>query len=144
MTEARINHNLSISLFTIPIICTLLTLVVALTFFSKYYMVVGLPLELPSVETSELLHSDPPIVISISKNGSLSIDTIDLEKDIIPKKLLIELQNREWYLRADEKVEYGKVINVIQQLTKENIEVKLVTSITDEKNNILPPLPTEK
>tara|TARA_B110000037_G_scaffold127707_1_gene145222 strand:- start:104 stop:682 length:579 start_codon:yes stop_codon:yes gene_type:complete len=69
------------------------------------------------------------IVITILKNGRLVINDIKLKQDIIPQGTLSELRNKRVYLRADKKVEYGKVIKVLGQLKKENISVSLVTSI---------------
>ena len=67
------------------------------------------------------------IIITMLKNGRLYINDIKLKQDIIPQAKLSELRNKKVYLRADKKVEYGKVIEVLGQLKKENIEVSLVT-----------------
>ena len=121
------NQKLSTGLFAIPIICLLLTFIIVLTFSLINPIKVGVPVDLPKVKALELLESGPPQVITISKNGRLYINGIKLKQDIIPKAKLSELRNKKVYLRADKKVEYGKVIEVLGQLKKENIEVSLVT-----------------
>ena len=120
------SQKLSTGLFAIPIICLLLTFIIVLTFSLINPIKVGVPVDLPKVKALELLESGPPQVITISKNGRLYINDIKLKQDIIPKAKLSELRNKKVYLRADKKVEYGKVIEVLGQLKKENIEVSLV------------------
>ena len=119
------NQKLSTGLFAIPIICLLLTLIIVLIFFLINPITVGVPVDLPKVKESELLESDPPI-ITLSKNGRLFINDIKLEKDIIPQGILSELRNKRVYLRPDKDVEYEKILKVLGQLKKENIEVSLV------------------
>ena len=99
------------------------------------------------------------IIITMLKNGRLYINDIKLKQDIIPQAKLSELRNKKVYLRADKKVEYGKVIEVLGQLKKENIEVSLVTKTdssadkkTSKSNKLtksskiipLPPWPTSQ
>tara|TARA_B100001093_G_scaffold507965_1_gene569327 strand:+ start:796 stop:1368 length:573 start_codon:yes stop_codon:yes gene_type:complete len=67
------------------------------------------------------------IIITMLKNGRLYINDIKLKQDIIPQGTLSELRNKRVYLKADKKVEYGKVIKFLEQLKKENISVTLVT-----------------
>jgi len=126
MNKARMSQKLSTDLFAIPIICLLLTLIIILTYFLINPITVGVPVDLPKVKASELLESGPPKIISISKNGHLYINDIKLKQDIIPQETLSELRNKRVYLRADKKVEYGKVIEVMEQLQKENIKISLV------------------
>jgi biopolymer transport protein TolR len=126
MNKARMNQKLSTGLFAIPIICLLLTLIIVLIFFLINPITVGVPVDLPKVKESELLESDPPIIITLSKNGRLFINDIKLEQDIIPQGKLSVLRNKRVYLRPDKDVEYEKILKVLGQLKKENIEVSLV------------------
>jgi biopolymer transport protein ExbD len=126
MNKARMNQKLSTGLFAIPIICLLLTLIIVLTFFLINPITVGVPVDIPKVKESDLLESGPPTIITLSKNGRLFINDIKLEQDIIPQGTLSELRNKRVYLRADKDVEYEKILKVLGQLKKENIEVFLV------------------
>jgi len=126
MNKTRINRKLSIGLFAVPIICLLLTVILVLTFFLINPITVGVPVDLHSEETSELSDSGPFDVITISENGRLFINDRELVQDKIPKEVLTELLNKKVYLRADKKVEYEKVMEIITQLKRENIRAYLV------------------
>ena len=127
-------QKFSIDLFTIPIICLFITLIIVLTFFLINSLKVRAPgVELPKETAKELKYSEISI-ITISKDGSLSINDIKLKQDIIPQGTLSELRNAEVFIRADKKVEYGKIFNILNQLKKANIKAKLVSEpISNDK-----------
>ena len=106
--------------------------------FQRSLISVGVPVELPKT-TSKILESDPPVIITISKDGRLFLNDLELEQFKIPKEWLSKLRNKRVYLRADKKVEYGKVIEIYGQLNKEKISISLVVehhSSDDKKSTI--------
>tara|TARA_E500000178_G_C16784079_1_gene644970 strand:+ start:179 stop:634 length:456 start_codon:yes stop_codon:yes gene_type:complete len=134
MTKVRMSQKLSLGLFIIPIICLLLTCIIILIVFQRSLTSVGIPVDLPKT-TSKILESDPPVIITISKDGRLFLNDLELEQFKIPKEWLSKIRNKRVYLRADKKVEYGKVIEVYRLLNKENISISLVAELhsTDDK-----------
>ena len=80
--------------------------------------------ELPQVGQA-LKQASTPLVVSIQRNGKAEIDGQTMERD----QLLFEIRSRlekdpqrSVVVAADEKVEYGKVAEVMDMLKMANVE----------------------
>ncbi len=99
-------------------------------------MTPGIDVNLPRTDAS-LPHDEEGITVTIKKEGNLFIDseTIPLQdlEDEMKKILSTKPPGIIVYLRSDEKVEYGYVIEVISRLRKAGVkEVGLVAEILQE------------
>lgn len=82
-------------------------------------MTQGLNVDLPETTSKSLRQEEKPIVITVNKDGEISIDSIPLARSV----LLQELQknyavNKEQpiFLRADKNVPYGHVVTVMADI----------------------------
>jgi biopolymer transport protein TolR len=80
--------------------------------------------ELPKVGQT-LKQAGAPLMVTVKKNGATELDGKSVERD----QLLFEIKNalqktpeRSVVVAADEKVEYGKVIQVMDMLKKAQVE----------------------
>ncbi|THB74289.1 MAG: protein TolR [Desulfobulbaceae bacterium] len=84
-------------------------------------MTQGVDVDLPKTTAKSLRQEENPIVITIDKEGKISID----QKKVIQRVLLTELsklpqdvKDKPIYLRADKSVEYGNVVSVMADIKK--------------------------
>lgn len=79
--------------------------------------------ELPSVGQT-LKQTAGPVVITVTKNGETQLDGNVLPRDqlLIEVKTQLEAEPRSVVVAADEKTEYGKVIEVMDLLKQAQVE----------------------
>ncbi len=79
--------------------------------------------ELPSVGQT-LKQTAGPVVITVTKNGDTQLDGNVLPRDqlLIEVKTQLEAESRSVVVAADEKTEYGKVIEVMDLLKQAQVE----------------------
>jgi len=79
-------------------------------------MTQGLNVDLPETTAKSLRQEEKPIVITIDKDGSTSINSITLVRAALIEELSKQFQvNKEQsiYLKADKNVAYGTVVEVM-------------------------------
>ncbi len=90
----------------------------------------GVDVELPQATAKTLEQDDtPPVIISIDKNGQYFIDIgEDSAEPVSARELLLRVKavltykpETRVYIRADEKVEYGRVVTVMAALKNTGI-----------------------
>ncbi len=90
----------------------------------------GVDVELPQATAKTLEQDDtPPVIISIDKNGQYFIDIgEDSSEPVSARELLLRVKavltykpETRVYIRADEKVEYGRVVTVMAALKNTGI-----------------------
>ena len=90
----------------------------------------GVDVELPQATAKTLEQDDtPPVIISIDKNGQYFIDIgQDSAEPVSARELLLRVKavltykpETRVYIRADEKVEYGRVVTVMAALKNTGI-----------------------
>src|SRR4030042_626132 len=99
-------------------------------------MTPGIDVNLPRTDAS-LPHDEEGITVTIKKDGQLFIDTRNLPvsdlEDELKKILSTKPPGVIVYLRSDEKVEYGYVIEVIGHMRRAGVkEIGLVAEILQE------------
>lgn len=79
--------------------------------------------ELPSVGQA-LKQTAGPVVITVTKNGDTQLDGNVLPRDqlLVEVKAQLEAESRSVVVAADEKTEYGKVIEVMDLLKQAQVE----------------------
>jgi biopolymer transport protein TolR len=98
----------------------------------------GVSVDLPKIaEAPSLQSQDEPLVVTLEKNGNLSIGKTRIaEVDKLAPVILQALkgkENREVFLEADKAVPYGRVVEVMAVLKKAGIErLGMVTRMPEE------------
>jgi biopolymer transport protein TolR len=94
--------------------------------------------DLPKIaEAPSLQSKDEPLVVTLEKNGNLSIGKTRIaEVDKLAPVILQALkgkESREVFLEADKAVPYGRVVEVMAVLKKAGIErLGMVTRMPEE------------
>lgn len=89
-------------------------------------MVQGVGVSLPQTGKSEHLSTEQePLVVTISKDGRVSINELQVGVDLLGEKLIKIFENRssrEVFLKADEAVPYGRVVAVMAEIKAAGVE----------------------
>jgi biopolymer transport protein TolR len=93
----------------------------------------GVQLNLPKVRAAPLTGSEQQFVVSITKGGEVYLNDRKLTRGELTGKLMAiarERPDRQIFVRADEKVEYGQVIRTMAAIKAAGIEnVGMVTGM---------------
>jgi biopolymer transport protein TolR len=91
----------------------------------------GLDVELPETTNSGLNTNDEPFTLVITKDGSISAGKVPLELSTLKTKLSAIFKtrkNKQVYIQADKKTEYGVVAAVLAETRAAGIfNISLVT-----------------
>lgn len=82
-------------------------------------MTQGLDVDLPEITSKSLRQEENPIVITLDKEGTISINSIPLARDLLLQELqkkYKENQNQPIFLKADRNVPYGNVVTVMSDI----------------------------
>ncbi len=88
-------------------------------------MTEGLELDLPQVQTAEVLPADDaPLVLSIKRDGSLYLESYPVALAELPVVLRnsVLLPQKRLFLRADKQVDYGRVMDVMGRVRAAGIK----------------------
>ena len=98
----------------------------------------GVKVDLPKVNNAETVDSDQnksPLIITIKENGELFMVEENKEIQLSLKEIVIKLKShkkinptRKSFIRGDSKVEYGKVVEIMNILRNNGVEeIGLIT-----------------
>lgn len=82
-------------------------------------MTQGLDVDLPETTSKSLRQEDKPIVVTVDKEGSISINNIPMARDLLLQELQKKFktnQKQPIFLRADKNVPYGHVVTVMSDI----------------------------
>jgi len=82
-------------------------------------MTQGLDVDLPETTSKSLRQEEKPIVVTVDKEGTISINSIPLARDLLLQELQKKYkvnQKQPIFLRADENVPYGEVVKVMSDI----------------------------
>lgn len=82
-------------------------------------MTQGLNVDLPETTSKSLRQEDKPIVITVSKEGEISINSVPLVRSVLIQELQKNYAaNKEQpvFLKADKNVPYGHVVTVMADI----------------------------
>jgi len=82
-------------------------------------MTQGLDVDLPETTSKSLRQEENPIVITLDKEGTISINSIPLARDLLLQELQKKYkvnQKQPIFLRAHKVVPYGKVVTVMSDI----------------------------
>jgi biopolymer transport protein TolR len=98
----------------------------------------GVKIELPKVSNAQVIETEEnqsPLIITIKENGDLFMVEDNKEIKLSLKEIVIKLKSykkinplRKSFIRGDSKVEYGKVVKVMNILRSNGVEeIGLIT-----------------
>ncbi len=100
-------------------------------------MVQGVGVSLPEAHSGPLPTDEDQLVISIDKNEEIYINDLNVSFDFLQEKLSKIFENRpsrDVYLRADKRISYGRVIQVMSEVKGAGVEkLGMLTEPPDDK-----------
>jgi biopolymer transport protein TolR len=111
-----INSDINIT----PLVDVILVLLIIFMVTSPM-LVAGIKVDLPKSETNNIADTQEPISITITANNKLYLqDTPINQKDLLAKLKAItkENQNLIIYIKADQKIVYGKMMEIVSLVNK--------------------------
>ena len=117
-----------------PMVDVMLVLLI-IFMVSAPLLTVGVPLDLPQSQATNLDQDKDPLTISVNEKGQVYLQNSEIDvKDLVPKlKAVADAQGgseARIYLRGDKKVDYGTVMKVMGRLLAAGFhKVALVTDV---------------
>jgi biopolymer transport protein TolR len=133
--RSRRRGTLNSSVNITPLVDVMLVLMVIFMVAAPMLNVGGISVDLPKSEAKPLEKTqDEPVIISMSKDEKLFIQDADMPFDQLVKKLqslLSQKPDLKIYLKADQSLSYGQVMNMMGALSKEGLShISLIVSTT--------------
>lgn len=116
----RDNKRLIADINVTPLVDVMLVLLI-IFMVTAPMMTEGLEVNLPETTAKALRQDDKPIVITIKKNGTIGIDKIKGDRSLLRQelsKLASQDKGKTILIKADKKVEYGLVVQVMADIKK--------------------------
>ena len=100
-------------------------------------MVQGVDVDLPKATSKALKGGEDRLIISIDEESKVYINEQVISVEFLTKKLGAILENfdkKNVYLRADKKVPYGIVVNVISKIKKAGVDSLGMITLPDAED----------
>ena len=117
-TRSNGRKNLVSEINVTPMVDVMLVLLI-IFMVTAPMMTQGVNIELPETTAKSLRQEEKPIVITISKEGDISINNISLVRALMVQELQKNYdlnKNQPIFLRADKNVSYGHVVTVMADI----------------------------
>jgi biopolymer transport protein TolR len=98
-----------------PMVDVMLVLLVVFM-ISAPLMTVGVPVDLPKTNASQMVGQDEPLVISVNAKGEVFLQETPIKLDqLVPRLKAITLNKKDTriFVRGDAAIAYGKVMEVM-------------------------------
>jgi biopolymer transport protein TolR len=100
-------------------------------------MTQGLDVDLPETTTKSLRQTEKPLVVTIDKEGKISLDKIEVTRPVLKQQLQISSEKTKGdpiYLKADKSVPYGVVVAVMADIKDSGFDkLGMITQPPDEE-----------
>ena len=100
-------------------------------------MVQGVDVDLPTATSQALPTDEQNLIISIDKDMKVYINDQEVSAAFLAEKLTAVMQNLDKdnvYLKADKKVPYGVVVNVMSQIKKAGVKSLGMVTLPEDEN----------
>ena len=132
-----LKRNKTISQINVTPMVDVMLVLLVIFMITAPLLKVGVPVNLPKTKAKALPEDQTPLSITINKEEKIFVQNteISLEK-LIPKLISISKNrnDRKIFIRADEVLSYGKVVEVMAMITSAGFnKIALVTDFKIEK-----------
>jgi biopolymer transport protein TolR len=97
----------------------------------------GVRVDLPQVKTPPVEVKEEKIVLSITKDGRIYLHDVEIPLSQLLEKLSTNAKlqhDKELYLRADQKLQYGTVVDIMAIVRQAGVEsIGMITDPPEEK-----------
>jgi biopolymer transport protein TolR len=102
-------------------------------------MVQGVDVDLPTATSEPLPSGEDNLIVSIDNDLKVYINDLEVSVAFLTEKLDAVMENldkKKVYLKADKKVPYGVVVNVMSQIKQAGIESLGMITLPDDQGTI--------
>lgn len=128
--------NLVADINVTPLVDVMLVLLI-IFMVTAPMMTQGLDVDLPETTAKSLRQEENPIVVTIDKDGKISLDKFSVSQKVLLQELgkyAKEVKEKPIYLKADKSVAYGIVVSVMADIKKAGFDkLGMITQPSDEK-----------
>jgi len=100
-------------------------------------MTQGLDVDLPETTTKSLRQDENPIVVTVDREGKISLDKLEVTRKVLYQELSqldTEQKEKPIYLKADKAVTYGVVVAIMADIKKAGFDkLGMITQPEEEK-----------
>ena len=100
-------------------------------------MTQGLDVDLPETTTKSLRQDEKPIVVTVDREGKISLDQLEVTRKVLYQNLSVldeTLKDKPIYLKADKMVAYGVVVAIMADIKKAGFDkLGMITQPEEEK-----------
>ncbi len=128
--------NLVADINVTPLVDVMLVLLI-IFMVTAPMMTQGLDVDLPETTTKSLRQEENPIVVTIDKDGKISLDKFSVSQKVLLQELAKygkDVKEKPIYLKADKSVAYGIVVSVMADIKKAGFDkLGMITQPSDKK-----------
>ena len=128
--------NLVADINVTPLVDVMLVLLI-IFMVTAPMMTQGLDVDLPETTTKSLRQEENPIVVTIDKEGKISLDKFSVSQKVLLQELAKygkDVKEKPIYLKADRAVAYGIVVSVMADIKKAGFDkLGMITQPSDKK-----------
>ncbi len=136
MASQRNDHRMLSEINVTPFVDVMLVLLV-IFMVTAPMMQAGFDVDLPQVKADTLATEEQPLILAISKDKKIKIQTFEVTLDRLEPKLKLIYESRrdkEIYLKADKTIPYGFVTAVMAAVREAGFErLGMITEPLEEK-----------
>ena len=113
-------NNLVADINVTPLVDVMLVLLI-IFMVTAPMMTQGLDVDLPETTTKSLRQEENPIVVTIDRDGKISLDKFTVTQKVLLQELSKygkDVKEKAIYLKADKVVPYGLVVSVMAEIKK--------------------------
>lgn len=134
--QGRSGKRLVADINVTPLVDVMLVLLI-IFMITAPMMTQGINVDLPQTTARALRQGDDQVIITINEKGELSIKDIPVNKDLFFSELekFYKIDNEQTiYLKADKKVNYGTVVQVMADIKNAGFEkIGIMTKPPEKK-----------
>ncbi len=115
-------------------LCDVLLVLLIIFMVATPFLQKGVDVRLPTALNTINMPENPEVVLAIKKDGTMFVNKDQATKDNLQPMLeeaFLNVSERKLYLKADQEMEYGKIIQIIEVVKNAGLEI--VGIITEKK-----------
>ena len=129
-------NNLVADINVTPLVDVMLVLLI-IFMVTAPMMTQGLDVDLPKTTTKSLRQEENPIVVTIDKEGKISLDKFTVTQKVLLQELSKygkDIKEQPIYLKADKAVAYGTVVSVMADIKQAGFDkLGMITQPSDKE-----------